>query len=289
MPKIGIMGFGTVGSAIAYGFKKLGHEIYVYDTNPEKMKLAERFGFNVVSVNDITECEFIFICVPTPCKPDGSCNLEYVEKAFWDLISTYKEKGNDRGQIIVIKSTVPPGTCEKLYEYIIDTEANVHIVSCPEFLREKHAVEDFLNPDRWLGYIVIGGFEKDIIDKVAELYKDFNAPIIKTEPKVAEMSKYVSNLFHALKISFSNEIAKICERLGINPKKVMDILRIELNRATYIDPLLGPFTGKCLPKDLDQMLALCEKLEYDAPLLNAIKDVNERVKREEEYGEFLEG
>ena len=149
-------------------------------------------------------------------------------------------------------------------------------------------MEDFLNPDRWLGYIVIGGFEKDATDKVAELYKDFNAHVIKTDPIVAEMSKYVSNLFHALKISFSNEIAKICEKLNIDPKKVMDILRIELSKSHYIDPLLGSFGGMCLPKDLDQMISLCEKLEYDAPLLNAIKEVNERVKREEEYGKFLE-
>ena len=281
MAKIGIMGFGVVGSAVAYGFRKLGHEIYVYDTNPERMKIAGRYGFNAVNIEAITECEFIFICVPTPCKIDGSCNLEYVEKAFWDLINTYKKKGNDRGQIIVVKSTVPPGTCEKLHNYAIDTEVNVHVVSCPEFLREKHAVEDFLNPDRWLGYVVIGGFEKDAVDKVAELYKDFGAVIVKTEPEVAEMSKYVSNLFHALKISFSNEIAKICERLDINPKKVMDILRIELNRATYIDPLLGPFTGKCLPKDLEQMLKLCESIGYDAPLLRAVKEVNERVKKDE--------
>lgn len=285
MARIGVMGFGVVGSAVAYGFRKMGHEIYVYDVNAERVKLAERFGLNAAGIEAITECEFIFICVPTPCRQDGKCNLEYVEKAFWDLISTCKKKGNDRGQIIVIKSTVPPGTCERLRNYAIDTEVNVHVVSCPEFLREKHAVEDFLNPDRWLGYVVIGGFEKHAVDKVAELYKDFNAVIVKTEPEVAEMSKYVSNLFHALKISFSNEIAKICEKLNINPKKVMDILRIELNRATYIDPLLGPFTGKCLPKDLEQMLALCESVGYDAPLLHAVKEVNERVKRDE----FLEG
>ncbi|MCD6139049.1 MAG: NAD(P)-binding domain-containing protein, partial [Deltaproteobacteria bacterium] len=85
--RIGVMGFGVVGSAVAYGFRKLGHEIYVYDVNAERVKLAERFGFSAAGIEDITECEFIFICVPTPCRQDGSCNLEYVEKAFWDLIN----------------------------------------------------------------------------------------------------------------------------------------------------------------------------------------------------------
>jgi len=269
--KIGVVGFGMVGGAVARGFRKKGFEVFVNDIDEKKKEEAKKLGFEVLELEELVKrCDFIFVCVPTPCKDDGSCDVSIVESVFKKIVNIPVEEE----KIIVIKSTVIPGTIDRLKE---ELKGNYKLVFNPEFLREKYAVEDFLKP--WLGYIIVSGYD-EAVDKVAELYKDFGAPTIKTKPKVAEMVKYVSNYFHATKISFANEVGLICKKLGINPNEVMNIIKIESFGGYYLDPTKGPFGGSCLPKDTDALLALCREIGFKPYLLEAVKKVNETIKGE---------
>ena len=271
--KIGIVGYGMVGSAVAFGFRTLGHDVIVYDKDSKKNEQARKECYEVA--NDLKDLvkksEVIFICVPTPSMEDGSCDTSIVEDVVKKILKTPVEEE----KIIVIKSTVIPGTFDKLFPLTNGTKFK--LVSNPEFLREAYAKKDFLYP--WLGYIVIGGYDRDAVERVADLYKGIDAKLIKTKPKVAEMVKYASNLFHSTKISFANEIGMICERLGIDAKEVMDIIKIEAYGGYYVDPTKGPYGGSCLPKDMAAMLALCRKMGFKPHLLEAVDKVNEEMKK----------
>ena len=242
--KIGVIGYGTVGKAISEGFTLLGYRVYVND----KEKYTPKKWL-------IKNCDITFICVQTPPKKDGSIDLSHIYEVI-DEINKYKPKS-----VIVIKSTVIPGTTVKLSkEY-----PRITFAVNPEFLRHKHALTDFLNPSK----IVIGAFEKNIALKISSLYSRIKVPKIITDPTTAETIKYINNAFLSLKVAFSNEVKNICETLKVNPREVMYAVCLDRRiNLSHLDPTKGLIAGKCLPKDLYAIIKLCEN-KCKIPLLKA--------------------
>jgi UDPglucose 6-dehydrogenase len=252
--KIGIMGLGFVGSAM----KKIlesKYEVYCYDPAKEGYQNSEV----------LKEAEIIFVCVGTPMKEDGSVNLDYINSAC-EIINDLKTN-----PIVVIKSTVPPGTCDELAD-----KYNLQIGSNPEFLRERYALRDMWTSDR----LILGG-TSEIRKKIKEVYYPiFGDDIVYIEltNKEAEMVKHVTNAFLASQVGFANEIYNICNILGINYDNI--------KRAIYFDKRLGRhiavpgtdgklgFGGHCLPKDLNGLIWYSKKKGYNPELLQKLWDFN---------------
>jgi len=269
--KLGIIGFGYVGSAVANGFRTCGHEIHVFDISKEKLVQAKKDGHAVHEhIEELVDnSNIIFVCVPTPPKDDGSCDTSIVENVIEKIAKSTKEE-----KIVVIKSTVIIGTTDKIINRVSIINDKIKIIFNPEFLRAKYAKQDFLNPDR----IVIGGYDKKAIEIVKKLYESFNRPIIIVDPKTAEMIKYTSNAFLATKVSFANQIKMICDKLGIDAKKVMEVVTMDHRiNPSHLDPTKGPFGGACLPKDLDALIKKTEEMGIENILLKAVKEINKKM------------
>lgn len=271
MDNIGIIGYGTVGSTIAKGLTKISkNKIFVYDIDKDKIKnVKDDRTFICENIRDLTRIsDIIFVCVPTPSKNNGSIDLSIVDRVLRE-ISFIKEK-----KIIVIKSTIIPGTTKKYQKKY----KNKIIVYNPEFITEKNAEQNFLNPDR----IVIGADDEDVIKKLCEFYEKFDCPIIKTDSTTAEMIKYASNSFLTTKVSFVNQIHLMCKKLGINSKDVM--------RGVVLDKRIHPshtepgrsWRGKCLPKDLQAIIKKGEEIGCDVSLLKAVWKINQNREIEDE-------
>lgn len=298
--KIGVIGCGFVGLITAVGFASKGNEVTAIDIDRERiskikngivpfhevgveklLKSSLKKGnlklFN--SVKDLIDCEVIFICVQTPPKLNGAINLKILKKAAESLASQLK-KGNE-SRVIVVRSTVVPGTIENTVMPIFRRINNVEVIFNPEFLREGTALSDFLNPDR----IVIGTKSIRAGKIISKLYKSFNAPIIITTSQTAELSKYASNVLLATLISFSNEIARICENtpntdvedvLGITHldrrfKVARDKSKAEI--ISYLKAGCG-FGGSCLPKDLSALISYARLINENTPLLKSVATIN---------------
>jgi UDPglucose 6-dehydrogenase len=286
---IGIFGAGWVGLVTGGCLAELGHRVIVRDVVPERIEslrggklpfhepqLPELLERNVDRLHytldpaDLAEAEVLFICVQTPPTYSGDADLSYVWSALDDLPRT------ERRQILVMKSTVPVGTGEKVR---VALEArrltNVGYASNPEFLAEGHAVRDFMNPDR----IVVGAFEDADAVAVEELYDGLDAPVVRTDVASAEMIKLAANAFLMTRISFINEIANVCEAVGADV--------VEVARGVGLDSRLGPhflragigYGGSCFPKDSLALKQLASNSGYHFQLLAAVIDVNELQKR----------
>lgn len=272
--KIGIIGQGFVGTAIREGLKKF-YDLKVYDLNrnvcPNKL---------YSELEDIvSECQIIFQCLPTPMKKNGECDISIVEQSINNLNQLSLHL--DKNPIVVIKSTIPPGTCEKLNS----KNANIQIVFSPEFLTEANSIEDFKNQNR----IVIGG-EKEQTFKVKQMfYKCFpNIPIIRTDFKTAEMVKYFTNNFLSTKVSFANEMYEICLKLEIDYDKLTELV-LHDNRIGKTHLMVpGPdgdrgFGGHCFPKDLGAMIYLFNNFGLNAEILKAVKRKNDSVRKNRDW------
>ena len=269
--KIGVVGSGFVGTALTEGMSAY-YDVYTYD----KFK-----GSSCNSIEELcSNTKIIFVCVPTPMNPDGSCSLDIVE-------SVIKEIGvHSKNHIAVIKSTVPPGTTARLNAACKDLQ----VIFSPEFLTEANFIEDFKSPTR----IIVGGprpastIIKNIFRKVFP-----EVPIIKTGSNTAEMVKYFLNTFLATKVTFSNEIKQICEKIDIDYDKVVEyslydkrIGRTHLS-APGPDGLHG-FGGSCFPKDLNALIFLAKQLGLNPNLLSAVWEKNLQVREERDW-EKLKG
>jgi UDPglucose 6-dehydrogenase len=253
--KIGIIGLGVVGSACEYGFKKLGHEVLQHD-----LKLGTK-------INDVLGSRICYICVPTPSKGDGSCDTSIVDEVVEEL------KQNDYNGVVAIKSTVKPGTTEKLIE---KTKLNLCFV--PEFLRERSASSDFVeNHD----LLAIGTHSKDNFNLIKDSHGKYPEQVVMLKPVEAEMLKYYSNVFNALRITFANEFYEVCKTLGADYTKVKDAFVL---RKTTTDMYLDVndnfrgYGGVCLPKDTAAMAALVKELNLDMNLFGAIEEENKKFK-----------
>jgi len=293
--KISVVGGGYVGLVTGTCFAELGHDVTLVEIDPEKVRainngkppifenglenlLKQNFGKRIhasTGYESVTSAEIVFISVGTPPKPNGSANLSYIEAASISIGNALK--ANPAYCVVVVKSTVPPGTTEKIVWPAIlkasgKTEKDIGFAMNPEFLREGRAVEDFLHPDR----IVIGSSNSRAGERVAEVYRKVRAPIIRTGITAAEMIKYTSNAFLATKISFSNEIGNICKNLGIDVYEVM--------KGVGFDPRIGPlflnagagFGGSCFPKDVSALVSLAKETGEKPVLLESVLKINEQ-------------
>lgn len=256
--KIGIIGKGFVGNAVKNGFENKGFTVKVYD----KFKESDSF-------EDVAGCDFIFVCVPTPSKKNGSIDLSIIDEIIGRLADV-------RLQVItIIKSTVIPGTAQGYQNKYID----LRIISNPEFLTRNTAEYDFLHPDK----IIIGytAKNKPAAQKLAELYKDFEAPIKIVKSEEAEMIKYMVNAYYATRVIFANEIYDICKALDIDYEKVRECFELDKRVAPgHFDVFHGGYRGvggDCLPKDLDALISKAEALTLSPELLEAVRRKNKRL------------
>jgi len=289
MSKVGIFGAGWVGLVTGACFADLGHEVVIRDVVPEKIEAlrqgrvpfheeavpallernSDRLTFTL-DVDDVAECEFLFICVDTPPTYSGDADLSRV----WTVVDELPELSGH--PILVMKSTVPVGTGEKVRTGL-DERGLEHVgyASNPEFLAEGRAIEDFMHPDR----IVVGAFESEDADAVAALYDKIDAPVVRSDVNSAEMIKLAANAFLMTRISFINEIANVCEATGADVVKVAE--------GVGLDKRLGPhflkagigYGGSCFPKDSLALKQLASNSGYHFQLLSAVIEVNELQKR----------
>jgi UDPglucose 6-dehydrogenase len=252
-------------------------QITIYEPGLEKLfernLKEERLSFTTSLEEGLREAEIVFLALPTPPGEDGSADLKYVLGVAHDigkLLTDYK--------IIIDKSTVPVGTAEKVRDAIAKNyNGEFDVVSNPEFLREGVAVEDFLKPDR----IVIGTTSERAKALLTELYAPYvrqGNPIIFMDERSAELTKYAANAFLATKISFMNEIAQMCERLGAD----VDMVRRGIGSddrigKRFLFPGIG-YGGSCFPKDVKALMHSAKEAGYDFKILDAVTDVNEKQK-----------
>jgi UDPglucose 6-dehydrogenase len=266
--KIGIIGQGFVGTAVREGMKNY-FDVRCFDKDPNKFS-------NTLSVFDVIEnSELCFLCVPTPMKLTGECDLSIVRKALNEIYECALSLNKDQ-YIVVIKSTIPPGTTDKLnLEF-----PELSIVFNPEFLTEANSVNDYLEQNR----IIIGG-DRPASSRVKMIFsKAFpRIPIIKTSSTIAETIKYVTNTFLAMKVSYANEVYEICQKLNIDYDKVIEyaIYDDRLGNSHWSVP--GPdgdfgFGGHCFPKDIASLQFLAKQLGVDDTMLSATIRKNEKVR-----------
>jgi UDPglucose 6-dehydrogenase len=293
--KIAVVGTGYVGLVTGTCFAETGNDvccvdidakkveslkngqITIYEPGLEKLFLRnlkeERLKFTTNLEEGIREAQIIFLALPTPPGEDGSADLKYVLGVADQLGRLLKEY-----QVIVDKSTVPVGTAEKVRAAIAkNAKVEFDVVSNPEFLREGVAVDDFMKPDR----VVIGTSTERARKVMGDLYAPFvrqGNPIIYMDERSAELTKYAANSFLATKITFMNEIALLCERLGADVDMVRrGIGSDERIGKRFLFPGIG-YGGSCFPKDVQALVKSSEEVNYEFKILNAVMDVNERQK-----------
>jgi GDP-mannose 6-dehydrogenase len=296
---ISIFGLGYVGCVSVGCLAKNGHHVIGVDVSQVKVDqinagkatiiekdidriIAEqRAKGNIEATTNskeaILKSEISIVAVGTPSSDKGHLNLDFIFKVAEITGTALKEKKDFH--IVAIRSTIFPGTCDKfakIVEEVSGKKRNVDfaIVDNPEFLREGTAVDDYYNPPLTL----IGSDNNKAAEKVAELYRQLPGEIIITDLKIAEIMKYVNNTFHALKISFGNEVGNICAEMGIDSHKVMEIFckDKQLNISPYYFKPGFAFGGSCLPKDLKGLQTLAHDLYVNVPVIDSINKSNER-------------
>jgi UDPglucose 6-dehydrogenase len=265
---IGIIGQGFVGSAVREGMKN-HFDVKCFDKDPNKFSNTGSI-FEIVELTKVT-----FLCVPTPMKKSGECDLSILNSALSEINECAKALNVD-GYIVVIKSTIPPGTTEMLntkYGFL-------DIVFNPEFLTEANAVNDYLNQNR----IIVGG-ERPGSTEVKRIFsKAFpKVPVIKTSSTIAETIKYVTNTFLAMKVSYANEIYQLCQGLNIDYDKVIEYARYDDRLGNSHWSVPGPdgdygFGGHCFPKDIAALQFLAKELNVDTTMLTATIAKNTKVR-----------
>jgi len=288
--KLTIIGTGYVGLVSGTCFAEVGHQVICVDNDAAKVKMLQaggipiyepgleelvkkhvasgRLSFTNSTAEGVEKSDVIFIAVPTPPQPDGSVDLSYIERVARDIaaaMTSYK--------IVVDKSTVPVKTGEKVTETIkryCPAKVEFDVVSNPEFLREGFAVGDLMKPDR----VVIGVGSQRPVAAMREIYTPFNAPIIVTDINSAELIKHAANSFLALKISYINAIATICEAAGANVLEVAHGIGLdERIGRRFLNAGIG-FGGSCFPKDLSAFIKISEQVGYDFKLLKEVQRIN---------------
>jgi UDPglucose 6-dehydrogenase len=288
--KLTIIGTGYVGLVSGACFAEVGHDVICVDNDLKKVEMlraggipiyepgleemvkrnvgAGRLHFTGSTTEGVEKSDVIFIAVPTPPQPDGSVDLSYIERVARDIAA-----GMTSYKIVVDKSTVPVKTGEKVAETIkryCKAKVDFDVVSNPEFLREGFAVDDLMKPDR----IVVGVGSPRPAAAMRELYAPFNAPIIVTDINSAELIKHAANSFLALKISYINAIATICEASGANVEEVANGMGMDARIGRrFLNAGLG-FGGSCFPKDLSAFIKIADQLGYDFQLLKEVQHIN---------------
>ena len=288
--RIAVVGTGYVGLTTGACLASLGHHVVCADVDAEKIKrlsagevdilepgLAElvsgglaagRLSFVLGATAAVEGCEVVFLCVPTPMGVGGVADLSVVESVIEEVGALLPANS-----VVVNKSTVPVGTALRTAE-LLDRE-DVAVVSNPEFLREGSAVHDFMHPDR----IVVGCDQQDAAERVAALYARLGAPTVLTDAASAELVKYAANCYLAMKLSYVNAIAELCDRLGADISDVTEGMGYDKRIGqAFLQP--GPgWGGSCLPKDTSAMLQLADAADFEFRLIRATIDTNNRQRQ----------
>jgi GDP-mannose 6-dehydrogenase len=289
--QIAVLGLGYVGCVTAACLASLGHRVLGIDRDRHKvdsiwnghapfyepgLEALVRDGLErgllaaSTSADGIAEADIVLVCVGTPSEKNGNLGLAQICRAISEIAEQVPRR--PKPLIVAIRSTVFPGTCEEVVLPAFEQFQDVRVVSNPEFLREGSAVRDFNEPS----LVVVGGDDPRAVQKVADLYRPLGVPPQLVSLRGAEMIKYASNAFHAVKISFANEIGALSERLGIDGHEVMDTLcsdvRLNISPA-YLKPGFA-FGGSCLPKDLRALMYRTRRLDLNLPLLESTMPSN---------------
>jgi len=293
---IAVVGTGYVGLVTGTCFAETGNDVCCIDIDKEKVANMQkgiipiyepglevlfdrnikqgRLQFTTDLKEGVADCDVIFLALPTPPGEDGSADLSYVLRVAEDLSSIL-----DSYSVIVDKSTVPVGTAEKVDAVLAKKldRSLYDVVSNPEFLREGVAVQDFMKPER----VVIGSASERATRIMQRLYEPFvrqGNPIIFMDLRSAELTKYAANAFLATKISFMNEIANLCERVGADVDQVRRGMGTDSRIGKrFLFPGVG-YGGSCFPKDVKALYKTSEEYDYDFSILNAVMQVNKRQK-----------
>lgn len=297
---ITVLGLGYVGCISAACLAQQGHRVFGVDVNPTKVDLINqgkspivekhvgeiisevvtkgRLSATTDAVEAIARSDISLICVGTPSQPNGSLDLQFIRNVSRDVGKGLHQC--DAYHVVAVRSTMLPGSIESAVIPLLEEESGKQvghdfgICINPEFLREGSAVDDYYHP----AFTLIGAWDRRSGDLLEGSYKDIDAPMFNTEIRTAEMIKYVSNTFHALKVGFANEIGLFCKALNIDSHQVMDIFvsdtRLNIS-AKYLRPGFA-FGGSCLPKDVRALLHRAKTLDLDLPVLQAILPSNEQ-------------
>jgi len=296
--KVSVFGLGYVGCVSAACFASSGNSVVGVDINPVKVEIINSGRSPIVepgigdliqqavesgalkattdTATAINDSDISLVCVGTPSRPNGALDLAHVEQVCREIGSALREK--DGPHTVVIRSTMLPGTIENVVipnlEKTSGKKAGDGINVCinPEFLREGSSIKDFYAPP----FTLIGADDEATAKQLSSLYANINAPLFVTSVKTAEMVKYACNCFHAVKVSFANEIGNICKAAGIDSHQVMEIFCEDRNlnlSPYYLKPGFA-FGGSCLPKDLRAINHRAKELDVEAPLLSSILPSN---------------
>jgi len=292
--KIAVAGTGYVGLVAGVCFAEVGHEVTCVDVDENKVKIMEsgispiyeegleelmkknnatgRLRYTTDYAKAYADAEAIFIGVGTPEMPDGSANLSYIATVCRQIAESV-----EHDCLVVVKSTVPVGTNDKVEQFIkdfLDKDIKVEVASNPEFLAQGTAVRDTLHAAR----IIIGTESKEAEAKLMEIYKPFNLPIVSVKRRSAEMIKYACNDFLALKISYMNDIANLCELVGADIEDVARGMSYDARIGErFLNAGIG-FGGSCFPKDTKALKFLAKQHGYELKTVEACVDVNTRQK-----------
>jgi GDP-mannose 6-dehydrogenase len=302
--KISVFGLGYVGCVSAGCLTSLGHKVTGVDVNPMKVDMvnagqspvieegldtlisegvkASRLRASTRADEAIAASDVSLICVGTPSDDNGNLNLTAIERVCQEIGQALVKK--DSYHVVVVRSTMLPGSTQERVIPILENASGCRagqdfgVAFNPEFLREGTAVHDFYHPP----FSLVGQYDDQGAKMVADLYADIDAPLRVVPLNVAEMVKYANNAFHALKITFANEIGNICKQTGIDSHQVMDVFCMDekLNLSSYYLKPGFAFGGSCLPKDLRALVYHAHRLDLNVPVLDAILRSNEaQVKR----------
>lgn len=290
--KLCIIGSGYVGLVSGACFAEVGHNVICVDNNQKKVDMlqagkipiyepgleelvhrnvsARRLHFTTSTEEGVDNSDVVFIAVPTPPQADGSVDLSYIEKVAREIAAVLKP---GQYRVIVDKSTVPVRTGEKVADTIRRYNkggAEFDVVSNPEFLREGCAVPDLMKPDR----IVIGGNSAKAIAAMQKIYEPFMAPVLVTDINSAELIKHAANSFLALKISYINAVAQVCEASGADVEKVADGIGMDKRIGrNFLNAGIG-YGGSCFPKDIAAFIAISDELGVPFTLLKEVQRIN---------------
>ncbi|MFN0303278.1 MAG: UDP-glucose dehydrogenase family protein [Burkholderiales bacterium] len=298
--RIAVFGMGYVGVVSSACLAEMGHEVIGVDVNPMKVRLINERKSPIIELGleklidekvrsgklratgsvaeAVAQADVSFISVGTPSDRSGAPSMAAVERVVREIGGALR--GSHQPHTVVMRSTVPPGTSDQLIEPLLTEHSGrsmgdtLAVCSNPEFLREGSAIRDFRLP----AFTLIGTRSELGRSTMRQLYANLDAPIIATDPRVAESVKYLCNVFHALKISFANEAGVLLQSLGVDSRETMRIFcedRVLNISPAYLRPGYA-FGGSCLPKDLRAVLAFARANDVDLPLLNQIQVTNDR-------------
>ena len=301
---ISVFGLGYVGSVSAACFASMGHQVIGVDVNPAKVEMVEggrspiieasmkelvaegnracRLHATTDSTVAVLESDISFVCVGTPSLRNGKLDLSHIEKVAREIAAALKQKKS--AHTFVLRSTVLPGTVESIVLPVLEQVSgrragtDFTVVYNPEFMREGSAVADFLQPP----YTILGAQDLSHLAPLRELYQQTPGKVFETSIAVAEMVKYLSNAFHAVKVVFANEVGTLCKHLNVDAQAVTEIFtsdaRLNISPA-YLSPGFA-FGGSCLPKDVRALMYKAKELDLKLPMLESLLPSNsEHVER----------